>query len=1155
MTTVRASIAILAAIVFGMPAALAATDVTSSLEYLFTPLGERYTGTGDSALHARGVHCLRYLDGRIFVGGGEWNDNTGPVPVYSITPGATPSLAHEYTPGSEAIEDFKKFSDGRVWTRATDAREHDANYGFFFARDTDANWTKTANVDWNPFHTLIGGSGAWGIYTHVWDFCEYKNNLYFAGYGIGGSSRWLTDDPNFSQKMYSVTVNQTNLYYTYRSIVDYSFTTNKSGEVSTNVNFETKQTLNCFMALFPFENGCIAAMHQCYNTVAPELNTPTIWRLNESTGKFAEEETTWDTLFGGWRFPDYELKTSNNWCTLVHPFRVTPYKGRCFYTVVQSTAMSLPLGAFSATMDSSGKIASQRLVFENGYAHPIDFAVVGGNLYVMTVKRNTTSSIEHGIWKTHDGVSFEKLAVFTTDQYFESFTYAKGHFYLGYGCAPVGYGSFASSVATPATDKAGQIWRFSLPQADDDGSNDGLTPYVPTYDASAWYMGELGVTNLLNAGVTGKGVKVGMVDTGIRPIVNGSVTNMAIDVLGGDTSQTESHGLGVASIIKSDKFGIAPECTLYAYNGSGFVDDINGIWWCFTNGCRVVNFSGGYTPFDYTEQQLAWATTQIREMLAQGLILVAAGGNAPNETLSFPQDIDGVINIAGLKQDRTSAGLNDNWAKDFAAFGQNVPLYTSDTGATGTNGGSSFAAPMATAICALYLQQNPALTRDELYEILKTNCVKLSDGPSKVWGNGLLQAGAIPANYKTQAQIDAEKASYVKTTSATLSNKGLEWNSQYSRYEIKMYPGETRKLKYTLVPANASDTNLYWYCGNTVDFRPIGLDQALTAPSSTATGKFLVYDGRNRERETICRLRVDVVAKGSESEADTEDDPEGGGNEGGGGEGGEGFTPTNSWFTVDCVGGVFAPDTNYFPGVVGFCESNAYVEIQMTFHVTESEPTPDASDKSMIYLAANEDGTGRSFRLLDKSGWKDVSSVGLEPTDGLSRRVRIDLEEGSAESRRVRYSIDGKVLSANGVEWFEMTSGGDIREIVFFGDSEIAAFFGEFCESFGTVAPTLEELLGGKLPRIAGYTSGGKTVPALVLENGVLSASVAETVSGVYYTAFTSATLDRKTFTAKESLPGTGEPITFELEVGEASSQFLIVVASSAPIVVGAPLE
>ena len=852
-------------------AANAAVDVTSSLEYLFAPLAERYPGTCDAALHARGVHCLRYLHGRIYVGGGEWNDNTGPVPVYSIAPGATPSLDYEYTPGSEAIEDFKRFSDGRVWTRATDAREHDENYGFFFARDTDGVWSKTANVDWNPFHTLVGGSGAWGIYTHVWDFCEYKDNLYFAGYGIGGSSRWLTDDPAFSQKMYSVTVGQTNLYYKYRSIVDYSFTTNTYGEVSTNVNFETKQTLNCFMALLPFENGCVAAMHQCYNTVAPELNTPTLWRLNESTGRFAEEETSWDTLFGGWRFPDYELKTTGNWCTLVHPFRVTPFQGRCFYTVVQSTATSLPLGAFSATMDASGRIASQRLAFEGGYAHPIDFAVVGGSLYVMTVKRNTTSSIEHGIWKTRDGVTFEKLAVFTTDQYFESFTYAKGHFYLGYGCAMVGYGNFAKSVATPETDKAGQIWRFALPQADDNGSNDGPAPYVPTYDASAWYLGELGVTNLLWEGITGKGVKVGMVDTGIRPIVSGSVTNMAIDVWGGDTSQNAPHGIGVASIIKSDKFGIAPECTLYAYNGRDFVDDINGIRWCFTNGCRVVNFSGGYTPFDYTEQQLAWATTQIREMLAQGLVLVAAGGNAPNETLSFPQDIDGVIDIAGLRRDRTSAGLNDNWAKDFATFGNNVPLYTSATGATGTNNGSSFAAPMATAICALYLQQNPDLTRDELYEILKSTCVKLSDGPSKVWGHGLLQAGHVPEGYKTQAQIDAEKAAYAKTTSATLSNNGLARNETYDRYEIRMYPGETRKLKYKLAPANASDTNLYWYCGNMPTFSPVGLDQVLTVPATTATGRFLVYEARNREREVVCRLRVDVVAQGEESDPDEDD--------------------------------------------------------------------------------------------------------------------------------------------------------------------------------------------------------------------------------------------------------------------------------------------
>ncbi len=1213
---------------FSAFAADAATDVTSSLEYLFAPMESRY-GTSADYQSSRGCHCLEYIDGRIYIGGGDWGSNTGPVPIISILPGATPTWTNEYSAGTEQIEAFKKFSDGRIWTRATDPREHDSNYGSFFAKYPGGDWVPCplGSIDWNPAHQLNGAE----LYTHSWDFCEYNGNFYFTGYGVGGSQYWLNGDDTFSHQMGSVTTGQTNGYYRY--------TIKKN---------QTGQDYERFLTLMPFTNGCIAVTYHYYAASNPNLNQCYYWKLDDPPGwQFRRVNCSWDTFLNGYESVDRELSSSSaGW---IHFREATPFKGRVFYIVNPGWSQGYPIGFFSAAMDASGNITSRRHAFDSGNSHPIDIAVVGGSMYVMTVN----SSKKHGIWKTTDGQNFTQLATFTSDQYAQSFTYAKGHFYIGYGVL--------------STTKAGQIWRFALPQADDDGSNDNevvvprapslsgvwmdstkitndqavaqinlkargipvgpvtihfevysdsaLTKLVSTGDVTAttqgsktatvaglrkktkyyiraiattqgglsatsstasftttdsdepervwdftnapWYWGELGVTNAFVQGFTGKGVKVGMVDTGIRPIVSGSVTNMAIDVWGGDTSQNAPHGIGVASIIKSDKFGIAPECTLYAYNGRDFVDDINGIWWCFTNGCRVVNFSGGYTPFDYTEAQLAWGTEQIRTMLSQGLILVAAGGNAPNETLSFPQDIDGVINIAGIKRDRTSAGLNDNWAKDFAAFGNNVPLYTSSTGATGTNGGSSFAAPMATAICALYLQQKPDLTRDELYEILKSTCVKLSDGPSKIWGNGLLQAGAIPANYKTQAQIDAEKAAYVKTTSATLSNKGLEWNSQYSRYEIKMYPGETRKLKYAFVPANASDTNLYWYCGNTVDFRTIELDQVLTVPSSTATGKYLVYEARNRERETICRLRVDVVAQGRESDPD---DPEGetgggeGGNEGGETGGNEGFTQTNSWFTVDCAGGIFAPSTNYQPAVVGFCESNAYVEVHLIFSASEDEPSNE-DYKSGIYLKSDSEGEPNSFWVMGTNGWIEVSNSAVNPKSAVERTLRIDIEKGSVESRRVRYSIDGNVLSSGDDEWFGI-EGGSITEIAFFGEAEISAFFGEFCEGFGAAAPTIEDMLNGTLPRIAGYTAdGGAKVPAMSLENGVFSASVPETVGGVWYTAFTSATLDRKSFTAKASIPGANGPIQFELEVGEAPAQFLIVVASKEQIAVGTPLE
>ena len=404
-------------------------------------------------------------------------------------------------------------------------------------------------------------------------------------------------------------------------------------------------------------------------------------------------------------------------------------------------------------------------------------------------------------------------------------------------------------------------------------------PYLPTYDAEkAWYLGELGVTNLLNAGITGKGVRVGVIDFGVGDIVTGSHTNVHCVAKAGK-SRKAMHGPAVEGIIASDVYGIAPECELYVYDdGDGTVDDlIAGFVWCASNGCRVINYSGAVhrfsrgvidLPKEAAVAKLEELRVAVRAAMDAGCIVVAAGGNAPNETLTCPQDVEGVINIGGITRSRQSAGLNDNWSKDFCTFGKDVPLFFSRSGATGTQSGSSFAAPMATGIIALLLQQEPSLTRDEIYGILETTSLKLAEGRSKIYGFGLLQATRVPANYRRQAELDAARAAFVRTTSAKLLNTGLVWNDERGWYEVKMCPGESRTLQYRISPENATDRNLYWYCGNMPTFSPILLNQVLTIPATTEPGEFLVYDARNDAREIVCRLRVDVVVRGGENDAD-----------------------------------------------------------------------------------------------------------------------------------------------------------------------------------------------------------------------------------------------------------------------------------------------
>jgi serine protease AprX len=280
-------------------------------------------------------------------------------------------------------------------------------------------------------------------------------------------------------------------------------------------------------------------------------------------------------------------------------------------------------------------------------------------------------------------------------------------------------------------------------------------------------------------GLTGKGVAVAVIDTGVYPHADLVIpVNRIIgfkDFVGNNTEpyDDDGHGTHVAGIIAGNGFastgkymGIAPDANIVGVkvldsDGSGSISDvIAGIQWTIQNkekyGIKVLTLSlGTKAKSSYLQDPLCKA---VDAAVKAGITVSTAGGNSGPDasTINSPAISPNVIAV-GAYSDRISDKYEKGTIADFSsrgptpdgfvkpdilAPGVSIHSLQNQKNSYATLSGTSMAAPIVAGCATLLYENNPNLTPENVKSIIMSNAKNLNMD-KQVQGSGLLDIRKI----------------------------------------------------------------------------------------------------------------------------------------------------------------------------------------------------------------------------------------------------------------------------------------------------------------------------------------------------------------------------------------------------------------------------
>jgi hypothetical protein len=304
------------------------------------------------------------------------------------------------------------------------------------------------------------------------------------------------------------------------------------------------------------------------------------------------------------------------------------------------------------------------------------------------------------------------------------------------------------------------------------------------YGFSETQMNLMNAVAVHNIGISGRGVLVGMIDTGFRwklhealqklPVIaeydfiqkDSSTANGA-----GDSGSQDSHGTSCMSLVGGYKEGTLVSAafnahfmlakTEYVPSETNVEEDnwVAAVEWMEANGVDVISSSLGYKEFDagqrsyvYADMNGRTAPTSIAATIAarKGVVVCNSMGNEGSgmnpPSITMPADADSIISVGAVQSNGIVASFSSNgptsdgrMKPDVSNQGVSVYAATASGAFTGSFGGTSAAAPLTAGAVAMILSARPELTPIQVRDALRSTASKASS-PDNITGWGIVNA-------------------------------------------------------------------------------------------------------------------------------------------------------------------------------------------------------------------------------------------------------------------------------------------------------------------------------------------------------------------------------------------------------------------------------